>query len=206
MNSGNNKFKSRLVQASIAASTVLCVPNLAFASSEEGGSAGIAAILPNMLEFIPMLIAFLILLFVLAKFGWPKLEGMIAKRDEAIKDSLEKSEQARIESEKVLEQYKRDLADSKKQAASIIADAKAVSENIKAEITNEAKAQAQEIIEKARIAIEQEKKNAIVQLQNSAADTAVALASRIIADDLSEEQHRATIKRYLDEAGSFNAK
>ena len=53
-------------------------PVCAFA--DEG--AGINAILPQMEEFIPMLVAFIILWIVLAKFGWPLFEGMLNKREE----------------------------------------------------------------------------------------------------------------------------
>ena len=70
-------------------------PVCAFA--DEG--AGINAILPQMEEFIPMLVAFIILWIVLAKFGWPLFEGMLNKREETIKNSLEKSEEARQESD-----------------------------------------------------------------------------------------------------------
>ena len=61
------------------------------------------------------------------------------------------------------------------------------------------------MIEKARAAIETEKKAAIAELQGSVADTSIAVASRLIGDDLSDEEHRKIIERYVNEAGSFNA-
>ena len=87
-----------------AASAML--PAQAFA--DEGS--GVAAILPQMDEFIPMLVAFIILWIILAKFGWPLFEGMLVKRETTIKDALEQSENARVESERVLAEYKRQLA------------------------------------------------------------------------------------------------
>lgn len=177
-------------------------PALAFAEEEE--AAGISAILPDMAEFIPMLIAFIILAVVLLKFGWPKFDAMLEKREEMIKDSLEKSETARIESERVLEEYRQQLADAKAQAAQIVADAKQTGEAVKADITDKAHVEADAMIEKARAAIEAEKKAAVAELQGSIADTSVAVASRLIGDDLDDEAHRKIIERYVDEAGSFN--
>ena len=84
-------------------------PVCAFA--DEG--AGINAILPQMEEFIPMLVAFIILWIVLAKFGWPLFEGMLNKREETIKNSLEKSEEARQESERLLAEYREQLEGAK---------------------------------------------------------------------------------------------
>ena len=43
------------------------------------------------------------------------------------------------------------------------------------------------------------------ELQASVADLSVAVAGKLIGNDLSDEQHRAMIKRYVEEAGSFNA-
>ena len=97
-------------------------PALAFASEEESG--GLSAILPDMAEFIPMLIAFIILWIILAKFGWPMFAGMLEKRENTIREALKKSEEAQIESERVLAEYQQQLADAKTQSAQLIADAR----------------------------------------------------------------------------------
>ena len=180
-------------------------PALAFAAEEEA-SGGISAILPDPVEFVPMLIAFLILLAILAKFGWPLFAGMLDKRENAIKDSLEKAESARVESERALAEYKAQLEDAKAQAAQIVADAKQTGEAVKADITAKAQAEAEQMIAKARVAIEAEKQAAVADLQASVADTSIAVASRLIGQDLSDDEHRAIIARYVNEAGSFNAK
>ena len=186
-----------------AAAVAAFSPTLAFAAEEGGG--GISAILPVMDEFIPMLVAFIILWIILAKFGWPIFEGMLDKREKTIKDSIEKSEAAKEESERVLQEYKKELAEAKTQAASIIADAKKTAEGAKADITAQAQKEAADMIEKARGAIESEKKAAIAELQGSVADTSIAIASKLFGSDLSDEEHRQLIERYVNEAGSFNA-
>ena len=198
------KASTRLGALALAAGfTTLAFPALAFASEEE--SAGISAILPDMLEFIPMLVAFIILLIILGKFGWPKFEGMLEKRESTNKDALEKSEQNRIESERVLVEYKRQLDEAKDQASSIVAEARKTGEAVQADITAKAQAEAAAMIEKAHAAIEAEKKSALAELQGSMADLSVSVASKIIGEDLSDEEHRKIIERYVKEAGSFNA-
>lgn len=183
---------------------ILAFPTLAFAS-EDGGSAGIATILPKMEEFIPMLICFIILVVILGKFGWPMFEGMMDKRANTIKESLEKSEEARVESERVLAEYKQQLAEAKTTAAQIVAEAKNTGEAVKADITAKAQEEASSMIEKAKNAIESEKKAAIAELQGSVADTSIAVASRLIGDDLNDDEHRKIIEHYVNEAGNFNA-
>lgn len=175
-------------------------PVCAFA--DEG--AGINAILPQMEEFIPMLVAFIILWIVLAKFGWPLFEGMLNKREETIKNSLEKSEEARQESERLLAEYREQLEGAKTQAQQILNNAKLTGDVLEKEITAKAQAEADAIVDKARAQIEQEKENAIKELQATMADTSIAVASRLIGEDFSDDEHRKLIERYVKEAGSLN--
>ena len=180
----------------------LAFPALAFAAEEK---TGLAVILPDMNEFIPMLIAFVVIAIILAKFGWPMFEGMLEKREKTIAEALQKSEEARIESERVLAEYQKQLSDAKAQAAKIVADAKETGEAVRADITKQAQEESAAMIEKARAAIEAEKQTAMNDLRNSVADLSVDVASRLVANDLSDDEHRKIIERYLNEAGSFHA-
>ena len=67
--------------AAVVAATGFAMTCPAYAFASEGG---IDAILPKMNEFIPMLVAFIILWIVLAKFGWPVFNGMLEKRENTI--------------------------------------------------------------------------------------------------------------------------
>ena len=200
MNNRANKAKAWLALTGAAASASLAFPALAFAEQKEG----IAVIIPDMIETLPMLIAFIILVIVLWKFGWPMFEGMLEKREKTIAEALQKSEEARIESERVLAEYQKQLAEAKSQSAQIIADAKQTGEAVEANIKKRAEEEAASMIEKARTAIEAEKKAAMVDLQSSVADLSVDVATRLVGTDLSDAEHRAIIERYVNEAGSFN--
>ena len=182
-------------------------PALAFASPEAADekAGGIAQILPDMIEFIPMLVAFIILWIILAKFGWPMFNGMLEKRENTIREALKKSEEAQIGSERVLQEYRQQLADAKAQAAQIISDARATGEAVKADISAKAQSEAEDMIAKAKVAIEAEKKQAVADLQGSVVDISVDVAAKLIGEDLTEGEHRKIIERYVSEAGSFNA-
>ncbi|WP_241157292.1 F0F1 ATP synthase subunit B [Adlercreutzia sp. ZJ242] len=162
-------------------------------------------LIPDMNEFIPMLVAFVIILVILAKFGWPVIDNIVTKREHNIREALKKSEEAQIESERVLAEYQKQLADAKAQSAQIMAEARATGDAVKADITAKAQAEAADMIAKAKVAIEAEKKQAIADLQASVADTSVDVAARLIGEDLTEGEHRQIIERYVKEAGSFNA-
>jgi len=189
---------------SVCSAYSLLWPALAFAAEEGEGVSGIALLLPPIGEFIPMLIAFIILWVILARFAWPVFMRMIDTRAEKIKDSMEAAEKAKIESEKLLEQQRAELAQAKKDAAEIIASAKLAAESVREEITAGAREEAEAMVAKARGAIEAEKKIALAELQSTAADMTVSVAQRVIGTDLSDVEHKNIIERYLAEAGSFN--
>ncbi len=205
MNATVSKYVRNCTSGFIAfvAASAVC-PMSAFADESSSG-AGIEAILPQMEEFIPMLVAFIVLWIILAKFGWPKFEGMIEKRENTIKTNLEKAEEARQESERLLAEYQEQLDNAKAQAQVMLNNAQKSGEAIEKEITERARAEADSMIEKAKVAIEAEKRNAIKELQSSMADTSIAVASRLIGEDFSDEEHRKLIERYVKEAGNLNA-
>ena len=182
--------------------TCLFTPSLAFASEES--SSGISAIMPNPIEFFPMLIAFILLCIILGKFGWPMFNGMLEKREKSIRDALEQSENAKVEAEKVLEEYKKQLESARAESAEIVASARSNAEALEADLKKKAEASAEEIIAKAKVSIEAEKKQAIAELQSSVADMSIDVASKLIANDLSDDEHRKIIEKYVAQAGSFN--
>ncbi len=204
------KPKTKLTKLGVAltaiVSLVCAFPTLAFAAEEESEDAGgISVLIPDMNEFIPMLVVFIILLIVLVRFGWPVVDNIITKREDTVREALKKSEEAQIESERVLAEYKEQLDEAKAQSTQIIADARNAGEAVKADITSKAQEEAADMIAKAKESIEAEKKQAIAELQASIADTSVDVASRLIGENLSDSEHRAIIERYVKEAGSFNA-
>ncbi len=46
----------------------------------------------------------------------------------------------------------------------------------------------------------------IADLQGSVADLSINVAAKLIGNDLTDDEHRKMIERYVAEAGSFNAK
>jgi F-type H+-transporting ATPase subunit b len=197
-------MKKLVTSVALALGMLLALPLFAFASESAEAPSGLSLLLPKLGEWIPMLLAFIILWAVLSKFGWPAFIGMIDKRANTIKESLERAEAAKIESERLLEENKLQLDEAKKQAAQIIADAKATGDAVRAEMMTQAQEDARLLVDKAREAIETEKKAAIAQLQGSVADLSVSVAGRLIGQDLSDADHRRLIERYLVEAGNLD--
>jgi F-type H+-transporting ATPase subunit b len=165
----------------------------------------VQAIIPNIAELIPAMISFAIVFFVLAKFAWPAISEMLDKRADTIREGLERAEAAKIEAERLLEEYKHTMAEARKEAGTILQQAKQSAEATRSEAAARAVAEYDELLVKAREAIEGEKRAAIAELQSSVADLTVAVAGKLIGAELSKEDHMKVIEKYMSEAGSLNA-
>ena len=94
----------------------LAVPAPAFAEGEGGAS----ILIPKMAEFVPALIAFLIIWIVLAKIAWPKVLGMMDERSRRIQESLDEAERTKkkaIEDRAASDEL---MTDARRQAADIV--------------------------------------------------------------------------------------
>ncbi len=198
-------FKKALRRYGAAAGCAVAFAGAMPAMALAEGSGGITAILPDLNEFIPMVVAFLIVAVVLAKFGWPVLENIIDRRESSIKEALEKSEEARIESERVLEEYREQLAQARQESIAILAEAKQSGEAVRADIVAKAQSEADDIVAKARMSIEVEKNAAIAELQSSVADLTVAVMAKVVGDEFSDAEHRKLIENSIAKAGNLDA-
>lgn len=164
---------------------------------------GIEVILPNMTEFIPMLIAFIVIAIIMAKFGWPMFDKMLETRKQTIADALKESEDKRLESERLLEEYKAKLEEAKIQADEIIKDAKLSSTDVGKKIEEDAQASAEASRERAKLAISQFKKSAEYDIKNQAVEIAFSAIEKLVVNDFNDEDHRQLIKKYINEAGDL---
>ncbi len=195
--------KLTLTTALALAFVILAVPSLAFA--EEETEVGINILIPKMSEFIPALIAFIIIFVVFQRAFWPRCVGILEKREETIKNNLDEAEAAKIEAQRTLEEYKQQLVDARHEAANIIDEARHAGEQVKADIVTQAQAQADETVAKAKKSIEKEREAAAADLQASLADMSLMIAGRFIGEDLTDEDQRKLIEKYVNEAGVLDA-
>ncbi len=182
----------------------------AFASetAAEHGGEGLASTLgsvyPNLAAIWPTWVAFIVLFVLLYKFAFPSIISMLDKRSEAIKESLTKAEETKVEAERLLEEYKVQMAEARAEAGKVIAQSRKVSETMQAEMKVKAEEQAAAIIAKAKQALESEKKAAMVELQGAIAEIAVGAAGKVIGEKLTVEDHAKLIDSYITEMGSLN--
>lgn len=192
----NIKGLSRIVGASAATvAASVFAPTLALAEMPSGPD----LLLPKPAEFIPALIAFLVIWFVLAKLAWPSILGMMEKRQKKIQDDLDSAAESKAKAAEEAKGYEQTIRDAHKEADKIVAQAKREAEEERSQILAKAQREASDIITKSHGAVESERKKAMIELSSSVVDLSVEIASKVIGNELSEGQQRKLAEKYLAE-------
>ena len=152
-----------------------------------------------------MVVIFGIVFFLLAKFGFPIITGMVDERNAKIEKSLKDADEiaARMaawkkEQAEMMDQTRKEQAAILKEAAEtkarIVADAKA-------EAKAEAKAQADKLVADAKVQIAAEKESALRDVRKEVALLSVQVAEKVLRHELQDESsQRAFIEQLVDEA------
>ncbi len=146
------------------------------------------------------IVQFLILYWLLRRFLWGPVTGMLDERARRIREGLDMAEAAKVERERMKQEVEQLLAQARREAAEIAARTSGAAEAAAADIRTEAKAEADRIREKGRTDAAQLHDQALAQLRRETASMVVLAASRILGREVSAEQHRALIEQSLDEA------
>ena len=190
----------RLAACACAASGIaLGTPVVALA---EESAVGPDILIPKMAEFIPALIAFLVILLILAKLVWPPVLDMMEKRQQKIQDDLDAAERSKVQAAEEARSYEAKILDAHREADAIVAKAKKEAEEVRSAVLAKAQREAADIIAKAHGAVDSERHKAMIELSSSVVDLSVEIASKIIGNDLSEDEQRKLAEKYLAEVGT----
>ena len=157
-------------------------------------------LLPSWPEFIIGTILFLIVFGMLAKVLLPRATKMLADRTEQIEGGLARSEEAQAEAKALLDQYRQQLDDARRDAARLREEAREQGAQIIAEMREQAQAEARRVTEAAQSQIEAERQQALTSLRTEVGTLATDLASRIVGESLTDEARQSRmVDRFLDD-------
>jgi F-type H+-transporting ATPase subunit b len=159
-------------------------------------------LIPGVNEIIWGTAAFAILLFVLWKRGLPPVRNMMKRREERIRDDLERAERARLEAEEELAQYRRQMADARNEAARIIEESRQSADEVKRQIRAQAETEAAELRARAQEDARLAGERAGADLQARVADLSIELAEKIVERNLDRDTQLALVESYIDQVGN----
>lgn len=152
-----------------------------------------------------MTIAFGIVFFVLAKFAFPVINGMLKKREEEINNALELAERTHKEMEQLQANNEQLLQQAREERVKMLNEAKQLSDKFIEEAKVKANEEKDRIIENAKEVIEHEKLAATTEIKNQIADISIKVAEKILGKALeSDKEQLDYINRLLEEIEERN--
>ena len=159
-------------------------------------------ILPEGDEILWASIAFIIVLSLLAWKAWPAIKAGLKARQDRIASDLAKAEEARVEAETSLEEYRRQLAEARSEAAGIIEEARQDAERVRQEriaaIDDEIAQLRARAAEDIRLATER----AMSDLSTRVSELSIELAEKVVEHNLDRDTQIALIENYINQVGS----
>lgn len=149
-------------------------------------------------EVVIAAVCFGILVFVLRKFAWPMFEKAYADRTAAIEGGIAKAEQAQADAAAALEQYNRQLATARDEAAKIREEARTSAQAIREDLLAQAHADSDRVAAQGRAQLEAQRQQILAELRADLGRTSVELASKIVGESLTDEaRQQRTVERFL---------
>ena len=152
-----------------------------------------------------MFVSVAILLFVLYKWGWPVIMKGIDSRADLIDKGVEYAQAAKEQLENAQQQSDQYLAEARQQQADMLREADKMKTQIIEEARVAAQAEAQKVMDAAKLSIEQERKEAQLQFKNEVSSFALDIAQKVVRNQLKDEKAQSQlVGQLLDEMEKQN--
>jgi F-type H+-transporting ATPase subunit b len=148
---------------------------------------------------ITQIVGFLIVLWILKRYAWKPVLGMLEARRQRIADEIAASERLRKEAEGLKAEFENQLRTIENQARQRIQEAVAEGQKVAEEIRATAQNEARMTAERARANIELELKKARVEFRNEVVTLALGAAERLLKERLDPKEHGRIVEQFLDD-------
>ncbi len=181
--------------------------NLLILAAEGGEEArtGLDLVLPEAAELLWGALAFLVVAFVLGKFAFPKIKEVIEAREKQIQGDLEGAEGAKVEAQKMLDEYKTQLGEARAEANRVIEEARQAAEQVRKDVVAKAEKDAEAIVARAGEQIEAERQRTVQELQGQIADLSIELAGKVVGRSVDAEAQRDMVDAYINEVSGMGS-
>lgn len=150
---------------------------------------------PDFGLLVWMTLIFGIVLFILARFGFPVITRSVEARAERIRTTLDDLKKAEDRMKALAREQEELIARAKEERDAIISDANLTRRQIVSQAREEALAESERIVTKARQDIEHEKETALRELRGKVADLSMQIAGKVLRKSLDGDGEQL---RYID--------
>ena len=160
-------------------------------------------ITPDFGLFFWMTVVFLVVLFVLWKYGFPVIVKMADERKAFIDEALKKAHEANERLANIQKEGESILQEAREKQAQILKEAAQTRDAIVEQAQDKARSEGARLLDEAKAAIEQEKKAAIADIRQQVATLSVEIAEKVLKQNLKDDKSQMDlIERMLDEVSA----
>ncbi|WAL41714.1 F0F1 ATP synthase subunit B [Brevibacterium sp. BRM-1] len=150
-------------------------------------------LIPAVYDIFWSAVVFIVIFLVFWKMVLPAFKKTLDERAERIQGGIEKAEKVQAEADAALQEYQKQLADGRAEAARMRAEAQEEGAQIIAEMKQRAADEAERITAQAKVQIEAERQAAMVSLRGEVGSLATDLAGRIVGETLTDDARAANV-------------
>ncbi len=192
----------RQIEVMAGVMAVVLIPAGSAVASE--GTGGPNLFTGDLGNIIWSLVTFGAVILVLGKFAWKPVLGALQKREDFIRESLEKAKADREQAEVRLKEYTDRIEAARTEARDIVEEGRRDAEVVKQKIAEEAQAQATASIERGKREIAIATDSAIKDLYALGTRIATDAASQIIRKELNPEDHERLVAESIEQLEKLN--
>jgi F-type H+-transporting ATPase subunit b len=145
------------------------------------------------------LLIFLVTMWVLNKFAFPKIQEALDRRAKTISDSIDAAERQRKESDELLAEYRKRLEVARKDADEIMARARKTEETVQREAAEAGRQKREELVAQAQRDIEAETRRSLDSIRREVADLTVLATEKVTRKTLTEADQKRLVEEALGE-------
>ena len=154
---------------------------------------------PNVGLMIWTLIAFLVTLWFLNRFAFPRIKEALDKRAALIEDSIKSAELSKAEAEALLDEYRERLKEARTQADDIVVRARKNAESFERDSQDQARQKREELLEQTRKDIDAETRRAIAEIRGEVADLTIQATEKVTGRVLTGDDQRRLVEAAVGE-------
>ena len=147
-----------------------------------------------------MFISFIILFFILWKWGWPAIIKSIDERADTIDKVVEYDREAKAQLESARADAQKYIEEAREKQAEMLRDAARMKSEIIEEAKKEASEEAKKVMDAAKVSIEQSRKEAELQFRDEVSKFSLEIAEKMVKNQLKGDQaQNELVNKLLDE-------
>lgn len=162
----------------------------------------IVEVIPSLPDMLIIWITVFFLFRLLTKLLYKPMTNFIDERKEKVQSDLKDAKTLREEAGKLKLEYESRIAEAKEESQKILAEARNRGEELKNDMIEQARDEAENLKARAGKDIERERAAAFESIKSETGNMAVLIASKIMEKEMNVENQDKLVDKFIDEVGN----